>query len=147
MVGRLLGMGRVWDPCAEMERIHDEVSRLVLGARWVHPEAAEPPVNVWVSAEEIVVTAEVPGATPQDLEISVAGETLSLRGSRPTSAMKEGDMAHQRERQEGGFARTVQLPFRVEAEQVSARLKDGIVWITLPRAEADKPKRITVTSA
>jgi HSP20 family protein len=79
-----------------------------------------------------------------DLEISVVGDTLTLRGVRAPEKLGEGENYHRRERGSGRFTRALQLPFRIEADEVSATLKNGVLNITLPRAQADRPRKIQV---
>jgi HSP20 family protein len=106
-----------------------------------------PAINVWLSEEGAVVTAELPGVKPEDLDISVVGETLTLTGSRQPEELKEGEKYHRRERRFGKFTRTFQLPFTVEASKVDAKFDKGILHIALPRAEAEKPRKISVKAA
>jgi HSP20 family protein len=81
---------------------------------------------------------------PGDIEISVRDDTLTLRGSRKAVELEEGTTYHRRERGSGAFARTVELPFRVEGGKVEATFEKGVLKISLPRAEEDKPKKITI---
>jgi HSP20 family protein len=106
------------------------------------PEA--PALNVWESDKDAVVTAEVPGLDPKDLEVTVVGDTLTLRLSLPEPEAREGETWHRQERTFGTFARTLRLPFQVDAGRVGARLINGILQITLPRAEEDKPRKIAI---
>ena len=105
-----------------------------------------PLVNIWESTDGLVVDAELPGINPSDVDIAVANGRLTISGKYPEA---EGDAKtyQRRERTEGEFTRAFELPYRVEAETVTATYKNGILRVTLPRAEADKPKRITVKAA
>ena len=103
-----------------------------------------PAMNVWTNDEGSVITAELPGMAPEDIDLSVEDDTLTLRGTRNVDELDEGATYHRRERGTGAFARTVQLPFRVEGENVEATFEKGILNISLPRAEEDKPKKIAV---
>jgi HSP20 family protein len=106
-----------------------------------------PAMNVWTNEESAVITAELPGISPEDIDISVVGDTLTLSGERKLEELEEGDKYHRRERGYGKFSRTFQLPFKVEAEEVEALFERGVLHLSLPRAESDKPKKITVKSA
>jgi HSP20 family protein len=106
-----------------------------------------PAMNVWANEEGLVVTAELPGIEPETLDISVVDNTLTLKGNRAPEKLEEGDVYHRRERKYGKFTRTFQLPFDIEADAVEAVYEKGVLQITLPRAEADKPKKITVKAA
>ncbi len=134
----------------EMERLRREMNRLfeqVDGSPRLNAAATYPAMNVWTNDEGAVVTAELPGMDADDLEISVQGDTLSLRGNRPPEDVNEDVTFHRRERGSGRFQRAFQLPFTVEAGKVEATYKRGVLWIFLPRAEADKPRKIEVRSA
>ncbi|KPL82150.1 heat-shock protein Hsp20 [Thermanaerothrix daxensis] len=134
----------------EMERMEREMDRLFesfFPRRRRFMEVEFPPMNVWTNEEGAVVTVEVPGVNPEQLEIAVVGDTLTLRGKRLADDLPEGARYQRRERFQGEFARSLQLPFTIDAERVEAQYENGILTITLPRAEADKPKRITVQAA
>jgi HSP20 family protein len=103
-----------------------------------------PAMNVWTNEEGVVVTAELPGMNPEDIDISVQDDTLTLRGNRAPDEMEEGATYHRRERACGSCSRTLRLPFQVEASAVEATFKNGILSLTLPRAEADKPRKIAI---
>jgi HSP20 family protein len=104
-------------------------------------------MNAWTNQDGAVVTVELPGVNPEDIDISVVGETLTLTGSRQPLELQDGEKYHRRERNYGNFSRTIQLPFKVEANQVEATFAKGVLSISLARAEEDKPKKITVKSA
>lgn len=144
MVDQALTLGRLWDPLREAERLQEEMNRLFRGTRQAWAEMEYPAVSVWVNEDEVVVAAEVPGLSASDLDISVAEQTLTLRGSRRPEPVKEGETYHRQERAVGKFVRSIQLPFRLDANRVNARLSKGVLWATLPRLESDKPRRIAV---
>jgi HSP20 family protein len=106
-----------------------------------------PALNVWRKQDGTIVTAELPGVDPKTLDISVQANTLVLRGSREPDELKEGETYHRQERGYGQFVRSLRLPHQVDAEKVEASYRKGILRVTLPMAEADKPKQITVASA
>jgi HSP20 family protein len=135
-----------WDQWRDLGSLEGEVRRLVGGTpRGVATDGL--PVNVWADAERVTVTAEVPGVEPEDVEVSVVGRRLTLRAERKVPEAGEGGRYHRREREGGRFARAVQLPFPVEGAQVQATLKDGVLTVTLPRAAADRPRRIAIEAA
>ncbi len=105
-----------------------------------------PLVNIWVSADEALLFTEIPGMDANSVEISVAGKTVSIRGSREPEPEEEGKTYHRRERWYGQFAKTVELPFNIEANAVQARIRSGVLQVTLPKAEGDKPRTIKVKS-
>lgn len=93
-----------------------------------------------------MLTAELPGVDPADIDVTVKGNTVTIRGQRKTPELGEGEAFIRRERGSGSFVRSLTLPFEVEGNKVSADYRMGILQLTLPRAEADKPKRITVNA-
>ncbi|MBM4030771.1 MAG: Hsp20/alpha crystallin family protein [Planctomycetes bacterium] len=135
------------DSLEDMERLHRDVHRLFSGFM---PSAAPrvfPPVNVWTGRDDAIVTAELPGVDPERLDISVVGDTLTLSGEREQPESGDGHIVNRLERESGGFTRTIQLPYRVEADKVEATYARGILQIKLPRLEADKPKQIAVKAS
>lgn len=130
----------------EMDRMRREMDRML--SDWPSSSGwsaapAYPAMNVWTNEEGVVVTAELPGVAPEEIDISVVNETLTITGARHAEEV-EGATYHRRERSQGRFTRSVQLPFRIEGDQVEASFERGVLRIHLPRAEADKPKKITV---
>jgi len=130
-----------WDPWREFEWMRKRLSRLIS-----EPTYDFPPVNIWVSDDDTVVTTEIPGIDPKDVDISVTGRTLTIRGSRGAEELKEEDSYHRRERWSGRFSKAIELPFNIEADKVSARFTKGILYITLPKAEAERPRKIEIKS-
>jgi HSP20 family protein len=104
-----------------------------------------PAVNVWQSEDEVFAEAEIPGVKAENLDISVVGNELTIKGTRQPAAEQEAAF-HRRERGTGSFARVIRLPVDVDPEKVQAALRDGVLTLTLPKAEAAKPRRINVTS-
>lgn len=102
-----------------------------------------PLLNAVSTQDDIVVMAEIPGVDPKALDISIVGDTLTLRGER-RGQVSDNDNCIRRERMAGSFSRTLELPFRVDAAKVNARCEHGILHLTLPRAEKDKPRKISV---
>jgi HSP20 family protein len=104
---------------------------------------AYPPINIFRKGDDVVAIAEVPGIGKSDLEIQVLGRTVRIAGRK---AVEYGDKAslHRRERLAGRFDRAFTVPFEVEAGQVKAECRDGMLALFLPRAERDKPRTIAV---
>jgi HSP20 family protein len=109
-----------------------------------------PAMNVWETDENLFVEIEVPGMSRENLEVAVAGNELTVRGSRmteQTSEEKKGEVCfHRRERSTGEFSRVLHLPVEVDADKVQATLRDGVLTITLPKAASVMPRKIKVTS-
>ncbi len=104
-----------------------------------------PAVNVWDYGEHLYAEAEMPGVKSDDLEVTVVGGDLIIRGRRGEPAT-DGTTYHRRERGAGAFNRVLRLPIEVDAERVEATLKDGVLLVKLPKAESAKPKKIKVAS-
>jgi HSP20 family protein len=103
-----------------------------------------PPINITQDDDNFYLRAEVPGVKPHDLSISTVNNRVSLAGKRQLPREHERVSYHRKERPEGSFNRTVTLPTEVAAERVDARYADGILTITLPKAEQAKPRQIPV---
>jgi len=131
-----------WAPWSELRDIQNRMSRLFESGFQLAEEF--PPVNIWTADDDVVVTAEIPGVEASDLDISVHGNTLTLRGSLSHEQPEEGQRYHRRERNSGSFARSWHLPFEVDREKIDAKLESGVLELTLPRSEQDKPKKIQV---
>jgi len=136
---RIRSDDRFLDPWSETERLSRLLSGLDSQMSYKFPK-----INMWVDAETAVVTTEIPGLATDDIDISVIGKSLTLCGSRKEEDLKEDESFHRRGRWSGQFSKTVELPFNVQADKVDAGFSKGILRITLPRAEAEKPKKITI---
>lgn len=145
MLRRRFRQPSIW---REMDRLQREMNRLFESSLGESARRAPrfPAMNVWASDEEQVVTAEVPGMNPKDINVNVSGDMMTIEGVRQAEEYLEDVRYHRRERGTGDFKRTIQLPFPVDADKVEAKFKNGVITIRLPRAEADKPKRITIKS-
>jgi len=129
------GFGNIWRLQDEMNRLFDE--RFGSSSRF-------PAMNVWAGQDDVVVEAEVPGMEPKDVEITVTGSTLTISGQRQPETVKENEVYHRRERRYGAFSRSLELPYSVDADKVKAVFRNGVLRVTLPRAEEDKPRKISV---
>ncbi|NIW50103.1 MAG: Hsp20 family protein [candidate division Zixibacteria bacterium] len=133
----------------EMDRMQREMNRLFNSyspTSVARPAPSYPAINIWTNEDSQIITAEMPGIDVNDLEIDVSADTLTLSGERNPDSGSNGRSYHRRERNYGRFSRTIQLPFIVDTNKVEAKFNDGILHITLPRAEADKPKKISIKS-
>ncbi len=146
MYRRYYRIPSVW---RDMDHLQREMNRLFddYATTRLRPAPGYPALNVWASQDGLTITAEVPGVRPEDMDISVVGDTLTLSGVRKPDELKEGARYHRQERSYGSFTRSVQLPFPVDVNKVEATFKEGILNISMPRHEADKPRKITVKVA
>ncbi len=133
----------------DMERLQREMNRLLEAAQPSRYQVAAgfPAMNIWSNEENLIVTAELPGVDINDIDVNVIGDTLTLSGARTPEKLEEGARYHRQERGHGKFTRSLQLPFVVDADKVEATLENGVLRILLPRAEADKPRKISVKTA
>lgn len=132
----------------DLERLRKDLDQMFEGPypRYYRQRTrAFPAVNVWTDENEgAVLMAELPGVGPEDVNISVTADTLTIGGTRKPIEGVTPEQYHRREQNYGEFTRIVQLPYIVDSSQVRASVSKGILQVTLPRAEAEKPKQITV---
>jgi len=139
-------------PWRELDRFRNQMSGLLDSLSGYTEGVRRPGVGVFPllnmeeDAENLYLTAELPGLSGQDLELSVEGDSLTLRGERKIPEAGEKVNYHRREREAGVFRRVVALPVKVDAEKVEAEMKNGILRVTLPKAPEAKPKQIAVRS-
>ena len=145
---------RVWpsrptfDGTTEFDQVRREMLRLLdtvagetssdLGA------GVFPPLNITQDDDNFYLRAEVPGIKPNEVSISAVRNRVSLAGKREIKRENERVSYHRKERPDGSFNRTVTLPAEVDAQRADARYADGILTVTLPKAEDAKPRQITV---
>jgi len=137
-----------WDPRQDLVRLQQEMDRL--RQRALRPIARRgarvfPSVIISATEEKLMVRAEVPGMNPEDLNISVSGDTLTVQGTRFTDEELEGGQYHRRERESGDFSRAIRLPAAVDGDRAEATYVAGLLAISLPLQEAAKPVEIPVS--
>lgn len=144
-----------WDPWGDLISLREAMNNL-LEESFVRPRGGETSsgasglaLDVRERPEEFIVTASVPGVNPDDVEISILGDTLRIRGERKEETEQDGEDGRWlvRERRYGAFERSVSLPGLVKSDAAEADFKDGILTITLPKAEAAKVRTIPVRGA
>ncbi len=141
-------LNRSWDPWKELQQLQSELGRILPVPGKVGSFAHEAPaVNVWRNEQGAIVTAEIPGLDVEKLDLSVNGDTLTLRGERVPEPLGEKERYHRQERVFGKFVRTIQLPFRIDAERTSATYERGVLEVTLHQDAQDRPQRISVKTA
>ena len=132
------------DPWSSFDEFDRAMNRM-LGD--LYPTRAEyPPVNLWTGKDDIVLTAELPGLEPGDLDISVQENVVSLHHAPQEKPQQpqEGVTYHRRECAHAGFSRSWRLPFEVDPDKVEAKLENGVLKLTLPQSEASKPRKIEI---
>jgi HSP20 family protein len=133
----------LWRDLADLERALWNVDRSFGPRSWYR---GTPRVTLSEGEHELVVRAEVPGVAGKDLEISLEKDVLTIRGERRQET-PEGHRVHRRERGSLRFSHSFTLPARVDAGKASARLANGVLTLTLPRASEDMPRQIPVATA
>jgi HSP20 family protein len=135
----------VWQ---EMDRLQREMDRLFRASSANRVgSGGYPSMNIWSNEDSAMITTELPDINLDDVDISVVGDTLTLSGRRMPEELPEGARYHRQERGYGKFARSIKLPYTVDGDKVEATYNRGVLSITLPRAESDKPRKIQVRSA
>lgn len=140
-----------YDPFGEMvslrgamDRLFDESFVSPFNWRMVNGESLTAPIDVHQTNDEIVVTASLPGIKPEDVDISITGQSLSIRGEVRADEKIERDQYLYRERRTGTFSRTLELPVRVQGDKAEATFENGLLRLTIPKAEEVKPRQIKV---
>ena len=132
---------------SDFDQIRREMLRLLDATDDVGPSSGVgvfPPLNITQDDDNFYLRAEIPGIKPAELSISALRNRLSISGKREIPREHDRVSYHRKERPEGGFNRAVTLPTEVDAERVDAHYTDGILTLTLPKAEQLKPRQIAV---
>ena len=140
-----------WDPFRDLVSIQDELNRM-FGRTFARaeptrsPEAGAwiPSMDVYETEDEIVVTLELPGIEPGDVEVSVEDSTLTVSGTRAFSNEVNEDRYHRVERRYGSFSRSISLPQSVDTEKVEAAFDKGVLTVEVRKVERAKPKKIEI---
>ena len=148
---RIFGLPDVgWrNPFAEMENMMRRMDRLSgaftgrPGLGFV-PARVFPPLNITEDKDRYYVRAELPGIKADDIDLQVNGRNLSLSGKRQIPSEGEGVKYHRREREAGKFSRVIGLPGDIDPEKVEAKMTNGVLTVAIAKAEAAKPRQITI---
>ncbi len=136
-----------WDKLPVFSSFQDEMNRVLdnffnressYGTDW------RPAVDVAETESDIVVKAEIPGIDPKNIDISITGDTLILKGEKKEEKESTGKCYHRVESSYGSFKRVINLPASVDVDKVTAEGKNGLLEITLPKKEESKAKKINV---
>jgi len=106
-----------------------------------------PPINIYDDGESFIARAEIPGVSADSLDITVTGDTLTIRGTREIALPEETCCYHRRERSAGEFRRAFNLPEMVDSTKVMAQANNGVLEILLPRAEQAKQRKVQVKTS
>jgi HSP20 family protein len=135
-----------WDPVAEVDSFQTEMNRLLGGffgngngsRRWL------PPMDLAETDEELVLTADLPGMSEEDIAIEVRDNVLAISGERKDERRESGRGFHRAERSFGRFSRSLALPRGVDAQRVSAKFDQGVLEVRIPKPEERKPFRVKI---
>lgn len=143
-----------WRPFREVSHLRREMDRLWddyfgSGRRGLQPLQTEfaPAVDVTENAEAVVVKAEVPGMDARDINISVTGDVLTIKGEKKSEREEKEENYHVVERSYGSFSRSLALPGAVDVDKIEAKYDKGVLTVTCPKKEEVKPKAIEIKTA
>lgn len=143
-----------WSPMREMVSLRDEMNRLfertfddVPLAQWQSSSNWGLAVDIAENDDAFIVKASVPGINPDDLDITISDNVLSIKGEYKSDETINEEKYYIRERRYGSFGRSVTLPIPVNADNVEANYEGGVLTLTVPKAEEVKPRRITIKAA
>ena len=138
-----------WEPFRDLISLQEAMDRL-LEDSYVRPGLLLPSrmgalaVDMYETDDAVVVKSAIPGIKPEDIDISVTADTLTIRGETKSEEKVEEENYIHRERRYGSFCRSLAIPLPVVADKAEAEFEDGVLTLTLPKAEEIKPKAIKV---
>jgi HSP20 family protein len=143
-----------WTPFQDLAAVQDRMNRLFNEFHNRHDDdvmtrgAWVPPVDIFENGnKELVIKAELPAMTREEIDVTVENQTLTIRGEKKFNQAIKDEQYHRVERTYGSFSRSFSLPSTVDVTKVSADYKDGVLTVTLPLREEAKPKQIKVEVA
>ncbi len=139
-----------WEPFREITSLRRAMDRLFEDSlvhpahRWLELRGGELPIDMYQTKDEVVVKAALPGIKPEEVDITITGDILTIKGEhKEEQETKEEDYLY-REQRYGSFRRSVAIPVQVKHDKAEATFEDGVLTLTIPKAEAVKPKQIKV---
>lgn len=138
-----------WEPFRDLFDLQDRMNRL-LGDSFTRVPATEtfgswsPLVDIYEAGDAIVLRAEIPGVSKDDIDVKVENGTLTLRGEKKQEKEVDSETAHRVERFYGAFSRSFLLPASIDADTIKATYKDGVLEVVVPKAEEAKPRKVKV---
>jgi HSP20 family protein len=140
-----------WDPFQEFVAMSNRLNRTVNDPYTPRTEdsfgAWAPPVDIFERQDHLVIRAEVPGVQMEDMDVRIENGVLTLHGERKQDTDLKEENPHRLERVYGAFTRSFSLPTTVDAAKVTATYKDGVLEVTVPKAENAKPKQVEIKAA
>ncbi len=125
-----------------MDRLFDD--SIVRPSFYLAGQESDIPLDVYQTANEVVIKASLPGFKPEEVDISVTGDTVTIKGEHKEEKETREENYLLQERHYGSFSRSITVPVEIKSEKAEASFEDGVLKLTLPKAEAVKPKQIKV---
>jgi HSP20 family protein len=141
-----------WNPFRDMSILQNQMNRLFENALQTWPSDSDttngwaPAADIYETDNDLVVRADLPGVDPKEIEVRVENNVLMIRGERRFEQKDDRENFHRVERSYGAFSRAFTLAAAVDADKIQASYKNGVLTITLPKAEQAKPKRIQIAA-
>jgi len=142
-----------WDPVRDMVSLREAMDRLfeesfVRPRGWLAPSegVTRLALDVFEGADDLTVQASIPGVKPEDIDISIAGDQLTIMGRISEEREEKEGNYHLRERRYGALERSITLPTQINADKAKAEFNDGVLTLTIPKVEEVKPKSIKITA-
>ena len=140
-----------WEPFRDLISLREAMDRL-FEESFIRPRAGWPAplgvgalaVDMYETDQDVVIKSSAPGVKPEDLDITITGDTLTIKGETKTEEKVEKANYIRQERRYGAFCRSLTLPTTIVAEKAKAEFENGVLTLTLPKAEEVKPKTIKV---
>ncbi len=140
-----------WDPFRELVGMRQAMDRLLEGG-YVRPsrplmewsELAQPSLDMYQTAKEVVVKAALPGVNPEDVDIKISGNTLTIKGETKQEEKSEEEDYLCRECHYGSYYRAITLPQAIRGDKAEATFEDGVLTLTIPKTEVEKPKKVEI---
>jgi HSP20 family protein len=138
----------LWNAFEQMDRMRRQLDQVfgsdASAGRGLLGSGVFPQINLTEDADRFYIRAELPGVTSDALELQATAKNLSIAGERKIEAENEGVHYHRREREAGKFSRIIALPTEIDPDRIEAKLEDGVLTVRVPKAEAVKPRQITI---
>ena len=141
---------RRWEPWRELTRMQEDLNRTferVFGTERAPLAFWAPDVDIYEEDNSFIVRMDLPEVSPDDVDISIVDNTLRVKGERKHTEEVKEENYYRMERKFGSFERSIELPMPVRTEEVKATYKDGVLHITLPKAQEKKAKEIKIQAA
>jgi HSP20 family protein len=141
-------MSTRWNPLEDILNIQDRLNRIFQDTYQSHTSPGsgdwQPPVDIYETDVEIIITAEIPGTSEDQIDVQISDGVLVIRGEKPSPVDKDSDTYYRLERPYGRFSRSFTMPSGVDVSAVNASLKDGILRVTLGKSQTGGPRSVKV---